>query len=99
MKGHTKERSNNRKTFADNNRLRKENGRLRKQVQKLTRLIHEFGLHEPRDPDDVEVEPELPATIDPRLECPKCNEQGKEINLGRITLFICSHCGYREKTT
>lgn len=98
MKGKTKERSNHRKTFSDNARLRRENGRLRKQVQRLSRTITSFGLDEPKERDDVEKEPEPAAVKDPRLECPKCNEQGKEIDLGRFVYFMCKACGYREKS-
>lgn len=98
MKEGTK-RSDGRKTYAANNELRRENMRLRKQVQRLNRLINEFGLRAPREPDDVEkapLEPEAPP-VDPRLECPKCNKQGKELNLGRYVYLTCPSCGFRDR--
>jgi len=92
-------RSDGRKTFAANNQLRRENNRLRKQVQRLNRLINEFGLRSPPDPDDVEADPlpEVEPTIDLRLECPKCNKQGKELNLGRYVYLTCPSCGFRDR--
>lgn len=61
-------------------------------------MMNEFGLNEPETDDDVEVEPLPPEPpFDPRLECPKCNKQGKEIDLGRYVYLVCPSCGFRDR--
>lgn len=87
LNGKTRQRSDHRKTWADNIRLRRENSRLKKHIQRLNGSIQVMGYDdEPKESQSIQG-----------CSCDECGKEAKELSLGQFIYIMCTVCNYRVK--
>lgn len=97
MKGKTRQRSNSSSTNSDNARLRQKNSRLKKQIQRLNAIISQLTRFEEIGSENntsIEAKKEKNVHV---LQCPKCEDPMREVDLGVFIYIMCSSCSYRER--